>query len=96
MTSNSVYKFDVLLDILEEDAKGLSSVARDKNCFKLRQNLKKKVVVTVTQLTNRHLIIERYGVLFLLFVVVLLMYYCCYSAQGFGHTGDHFQLLSVT
>ena len=96
MTSNSVYKFDVLLDILEEDAKGLSSVARDKNCFKLRQNLKKKVVVTVTQLTNRHLIIERYGVLFLLFVVVLLMCYCCYSAQGFGHISDHFQLLSVT
>ena len=54
-----VYKFDVFLDILEEDSKGFSSAARDKNCFKLRQNLKKKVVVTVTQLTNSHLIIER-------------------------------------
>ncbi|PFX29753.1 rab GTPase-activating protein 1-like [Stylophora pistillata] len=57
--SNLVFKFDLTLDILEEDNKGFSSAARDKNCFKLRQDLKKKVSITVQQLTNRHLIIER-------------------------------------
>jgi len=57
--SNRVFKFDVTLDILEEDSKGFCSVARDKNCFKLRQNLFKKVSITVQQLTNQHLIVER-------------------------------------
>lgn len=57
--SNLVFKFDLTLDILEEDNKGFSSAARDKNCFKLRQDLRKKVFITVQQLTNRHLIVER-------------------------------------
>ncbi|XP_031560886.1 rab GTPase-activating protein 1-like isoform X2 [Actinia tenebrosa] len=57
--NNLSFKFDVSLDIQEEDSKGYSSVSRDKVCFKLRQNVKKKVVVTVQQLTNRHLIVER-------------------------------------
>lgn len=58
--SNLVFKFDLTLDILEEDNKGFSSAARDKNCFKLRQDLRKKVFITVQQLTNRHLIVERF------------------------------------
>ena len=57
--NNLTFKFDVALDILEEDSKGFSSVPRDRVCFKLRQNLQKKVVVTVQQLTNRQLIFER-------------------------------------
>ncbi|KAK3713438.1 hypothetical protein QZH41_012477 [Actinostola sp. cb2023] len=57
--NNLIFKFDVALDIQEEDSKGFSAVPRDKVCFKLRQNLKKKVVVTVQQLTNKHLIVER-------------------------------------
>jgi len=57
--SNLVFKFDVTLDILEEDNKGFSSAARDKNCFKLRQDLRKKVSISVQQLTNKHLIVER-------------------------------------
>ena len=61
--SNRVFKFDVTLDILEEDSKGFCSVARDKNCFKLRQNLFKKVSITVQQLTNQHLIVERFVII---------------------------------
>lgn len=57
--SNLLFKFDVTLDILEEDSKGFSSAARDKNCFKLRQDLHKKISITVQQLTNKHLIVER-------------------------------------
>jgi len=57
--NNLVFKFDVALDILEEDGKGFTAVPRDKVCFKLRQNLRKKVVVTVQQLTNKQLIVER-------------------------------------
>ncbi|CAH3158071.1 unnamed protein product [Porites evermanni] len=57
--SNLLFKFDVTLDILEEDNKGFSSAARDKNCFKLRQDLRKQVSITVQQLTNKHLIVER-------------------------------------
>lgn len=61
--SNLVFKFDVTLDILEEDHKGFSSAARDKNCFKLRQDLRKKVLITVQQLTNKHLIVERLAII---------------------------------
>lgn len=60
--SNLMFKFDVTLDILEEDNKGFSSAARDKNCFKLRQDLFKKVSITVQQLTNKHLIVERFAI----------------------------------
>ena len=63
--SNLVFKFDVTLDILEEDNKGFSSAARDKNCFKLRQDLRKKVLITVQQLTNKHLIVERFVIVFI-------------------------------
>lgn len=62
--SNLMFKFDVTLDILEEDNKGFSSAARDKNCFKLRQDLFKKVSITVQQLTNKHLIVERFAITF--------------------------------
>ena len=64
--SNLVFKFDVTLDILEEDNKGFSSAARDKNCFKLRQDLRKKVLITVQQLTNKHLIVERFVIFFIM------------------------------
>ncbi|XP_048587663.1 rab GTPase-activating protein 1 isoform X2 [Nematostella vectensis] len=57
--NNLLFKFDVTLDILEDDGKGFVSVSRDKACFKLRQNLQKKVLVTVQQLSNRHIIVER-------------------------------------
>ena len=64
--SNLVFKFDVTLDILEEDNKGFSSAARDKNCFKLRQDLRKKILITVQQLTNKHLIVERFVIDFII------------------------------
>lgn len=72
--SNRMFKFDVTLDVLEEDSKGFCSVARDKNCFKLRQNLFKKVNITVQQLTNQHLIVERF-VIFIAF----RMHACCFN-----------------
>ena len=71
--SNLVFKFDVTLDILEEDNKGFSSAARDKNCFKLRQDLRKKVLIMVQQLTNKHLIVERFAeIVFILTTITVV------------------------
>ena len=48
------------MEIREEDGKGnFVAVPRDRDLFKLRVNAAKKVVVAVTQTTNKDLIIER-------------------------------------
>ena len=58
--NNLTFKFDVTLDILEEDRQGtFSQAARDKVCFKLRENVQKKVVLLLEQVTNKTLDIER-------------------------------------
>jgi len=58
--NNLTFKFDVTIDIQEQDSKGtLAQVARDKNCFKLRENLPKRVILTLEQHTNKTLHIER-------------------------------------
>ena len=58
--NNLSFKYDVTIDILEEDSKGImAQVARDKNCFKLRQDVNKRVVICLEQLTNKTLAIER-------------------------------------
>eukprot|EP00795_Rhopilema_esculentum_P010495 gene10495-19207_t len=58
--NNLSFKYDVTIDILEEDSKGtMAQVARDKNCFKLRQDVNKRVVICLEQLTNKTLAIER-------------------------------------
>ena len=56
-----VYEFEVKVDISEDDSKGgFSSVAFEKDCFKLRQNVRKKVTLTVSQQSDRRpLIVER-------------------------------------
>lgn len=54
------FDFDVTVDILEEDSKGgFSSVARDKDCFKVRQNVMKRVGLTMTQTSNRQLAVQK-------------------------------------
>lgn len=58
--SGLIYKFDLVLDILEDDGKGsYTSVPRDKTCFKLRRDVHKQIIVTLHQLSNRLVIIER-------------------------------------
>ena len=59
---NNVFKFDVALEFKEDDGKGgFSACPKDKNVFKLRCNIEKKIVISVTQLNyGRELKIERY------------------------------------
>ena len=55
-------EFDLTVEIHEDDGKGnYSPVALDKDCFKLRQNTKKKVLLSVTQPTSGAwpLVVER-------------------------------------
>lgn len=45
-----MYDLDILVDILEEDGKGnYSVVSMDKDCFKIRQNTKKKLAISISQ-----------------------------------------------
>ena len=55
-----IYKFDLVLDVLEDDGKGsFSSVPRGKTCFKVRRDVQKQITIHLHQLSNRLLIIER-------------------------------------
>ncbi|KAI2650423.1 Rab GTPase-activating protein 1-like [Labeo rohita] len=59
---SDVFTFTVSLEVREDDGKGNFSPVpkdRDKYYFKLRQGVQKKVVVTVQQLHNKELVIER-------------------------------------
>lgn len=60
-TIDNVFTFNVALDIKEDDGKGgYSSCPKDKNVFKLRQDIEKKLVISVNQISsNRELKIER-------------------------------------
>uniref|UniRef100_A0AAY4BT88 Rab GTPase-activating protein 1-like n=1 Tax=Denticeps clupeoides TaxID=299321 RepID=A0AAY4BT88_9TELE len=59
---SDIYTFVVSLEVREDDSKGNFSPVpkdRDKFYFKLRQAVQKKVVVTVQQMSNKELVIER-------------------------------------
>ncbi|KAM9379201.1 rab GTPase-activating protein 1-like [Phaethornis superciliosus] len=59
---SDVYTFSVSLEIKEDDGKGNFSPVpkdREKLYFKLKQGIEKKVVITVQQLSNKELAIER-------------------------------------
>ncbi|NXQ03280.1 RBG1L protein, partial [Vidua macroura] len=59
---SDVYTFSVSLEVKEDDGKGNFSPVpkdRDKLYFKLKQGIEKKVVITVQQLSNKELVIER-------------------------------------
>ncbi|XP_008581715.1 PREDICTED: rab GTPase-activating protein 1-like [Galeopterus variegatus] len=59
---SDVFTFSVSLEVKEDDGKGNFSPVpkdRDKFYFKLKQGIEKKVVVTVKQLSNKELAIER-------------------------------------
>ena len=55
------FHFDVSLEFKEDDGKGnFSTVPKDKNVFKLRKDVEKKLCIVVTQVTNnKELKIER-------------------------------------
>ncbi|XP_069744793.1 rab GTPase-activating protein 1 isoform X1 [Narcine bancroftii] len=59
---SDIYTFTVSLEIKEDDGKGYFSAVpkdKDKQCFKLRQGVDKKIVIYVQQVSNKELIIER-------------------------------------
>ncbi|XP_060053889.1 rab GTPase-activating protein 1-like isoform X3 [Erinaceus europaeus] len=59
---SDVFTFSVSLEVKEDDGKGNFSPVpkdRDKFYFKLKQGIEKKVVITVQQLSNKELAIER-------------------------------------
>ncbi|XP_036442044.1 rab GTPase-activating protein 1-like isoform X1 [Colossoma macropomum] len=59
---SDIFTFTVSLEVREDDGKGNFSPVpkdRDKYYFKLRQGVQKKVVVTVQQISNKELGIER-------------------------------------
>ncbi|KAI7790781.1 putative rab GTPase-activating protein 1-like [Triplophysa rosa] len=59
---SDIFTFTVSLEVREDDGKGNFSPVpkdRDKYYFKLRQGVPKKVVVTVQQMSNKELVIER-------------------------------------
>ncbi|KAH0618241.1 hypothetical protein JD844_017256 [Phrynosoma platyrhinos] len=62
-TSDSdVFTFNVSLEVKEDDGKGNFSPVpkdREKFYFKLKQGLEKKVVITIQQISNKELAIER-------------------------------------
>ncbi|XP_056131862.1 rab GTPase-activating protein 1-like isoform X2 [Lampris incognitus] len=61
-TNSDLYTFAVSLEVKEDDGKGNYSPVpkdRDKFYFKLRQSVQKKVVVSVQQMCNKELHIER-------------------------------------
>ncbi|KAM6183923.1 rab GTPase-activating protein 1 [Erethizon dorsatum] len=59
---SDIFTFSVSLEIKEDDGKGYFSAVpkdKDKQCFKLRQGIDKKIVIYVQQTTNKELAIER-------------------------------------
>ncbi|XP_056388006.1 rab GTPase-activating protein 1-like isoform X2 [Hyla sarda] len=59
---SDVFTFTVSLEVKEDDGKGNFSPVpkdRDKLFFKLKQGLEKKVVITIQQVSNKELVIER-------------------------------------
>ena len=68
--SDHMFRFVVVLELREDDGKGgFSTCPKDKNVFKLRKDLEKRLVITVTQTShNRELKIERLVFLYLLII----------------------------
>ncbi|KAM8930923.1 rab GTPase-activating protein 1-like isoform 1-T1 [Pelodytes ibericus] len=61
-SDSDVFTFTVSLEVKEDDSKGNFSPVpkdRDKLFFKLRQGVEKKVVITIQQLYNKELVVER-------------------------------------
>ncbi|XP_073499497.1 rab GTPase-activating protein 1-like isoform X1 [Phyllobates terribilis] len=59
---SDVFTFTVSLEVKEDDGKGNFSPVpkdRDKLYFKLKQGLEKKVVITIQQVSNKELVVER-------------------------------------
>ena len=63
VSEDNVFRFHVALEFKELDVKGnFVTCPKDKNIFKLRCNVEKKIVITVLQLSHvRELKIERFA-----------------------------------
>ncbi|CAH2311235.1 rab GTPase-activating 1-like isoform X1 [Pelobates cultripes] len=62
LPDSDVFTFTVSLEVKEDDSKGNFSPVpkdRDKLFFKLRQGVEKKLVVTIQQVSNKELVVER-------------------------------------
>jgi predicted NACHT family NTPase len=80
----NLYKFSVSLEFKEEDGKGgYSTSPKDKNVFKLRCDLEKKLIITVTQTSQQghDLKIERYA-LQLHYTFILIQLFVMHSCFG--------------
>ncbi len=90
------FHFDVSLEFKEDDGKGnFSTVPKDKNVFKLRKDVEKKLCISVTQVTNnKELKIERLVLsLFQYFLVGASVGDDTYSAQT--HASRQYTQLSA-
>lgn len=73
-TEESTFRFNVALEFKEDDGRNnFHTVPKDKNVFKLRCNVEKKIVITVQQISNKELKIERYVSLKMLLVFIFDM-----------------------
>ncbi len=61
IAEESTFRFNVILEFKEDDGKGnFNTVPKDKNVFKLRCDVEKKIAISVQQVSyNRELKIER-------------------------------------
>ncbi|OCT67136.1 hypothetical protein XELAEV_18038418mg [Xenopus laevis] len=62
MSDSDIFTFSVSLEIKEDDGKGYFSAVpkeKDRQCFRLRQGVDKKIVIYVQQTSNKELAIER-------------------------------------
>lgn len=61
---DSVFNFEVAVEIKEEEKGSLNACPNDKGVFKIRKDLKKLLIITIIQTSNRELKIDRcFGVL---------------------------------
>lgn len=60
-SSENLFRLSISLDVKEDDGRGnFSSCPKDKNIYKFRKDLEKKLQITVSQTSeNRKLVIER-------------------------------------
>lgn len=82
LDGNLEFKFNIVLDIWEEDGKGsYQTVARDKTHFKLRKDLQRKLVFIIEQPSNYKLKIERF-----VYTRFYLVFFClsnCFKHENF-------------
>ena len=71
------FDLDVTVDIQEEDTKGnFNSVSMERDIFKLRPQVRKKVLFTVSQSihgNNKQLPFERYTIIVVIIIIIIII-----------------------